>query len=64
MSGIHYSPFFIYQIVCIIAFISNRTMGCAICKFGEQTVLFKDTLESAEWILNGIHYDYVRCDHC
>lgn len=39
-------------------------MGCAICKFGEQTVLFKDTLESAEWILNGIHYDYVRCDHC
>ncbi|MCA6459642.1 MAG: class I SAM-dependent methyltransferase [Chitinophagaceae bacterium] len=39
-------------------------MYCPVCNSPERSLLFKDTIESAEWILEGEHYDYCYCQHC
>lgn len=39
-------------------------MGCPVCNAAERTILFKDTIESSEWVLEGVHYDYCYCKTC
>ncbi|NCI49117.1 class I SAM-dependent methyltransferase [Sediminibacterium roseum] len=39
-------------------------MSCAICGSSDQAILFNDTVESSEWYLNNVHYDYIACDQC
>lgn len=39
-------------------------MNCPICKSTAHTVLFEKTIEATEWHLYGVHYQYLRCDHC
>ena len=39
-------------------------MNCPICNTISKKKLFEGTLESSEWHLNGIQYEYHQCDHC
>jgi SAM-dependent methyltransferase len=39
-------------------------VGCPICKSTEQTLLFEKTKEASEWVLNGVQYQYQRCNKC
>lgn len=39
-------------------------MGCSICRSTDQTLLFEKTLECTEWHLNGVPYNYRRCNKC
>lgn len=39
-------------------------MKCRICDSLELEPLFQNTIEASEWVLNNIHYGYVRCAKC
>lgn len=39
-------------------------MNCIVCNGERLEPLFEGTRESTEWILNKVHYGYIRCAHC
>jgi 2-polyprenyl-3-methyl-5-hydroxy-6-metoxy-1,4-benzoquinol methylase len=39
-------------------------MVCPICKSSNIEVIFQNTIESSEWYLDGVHYNYIRCNNC
>jgi len=44
--------------------ITLLSMSCAICSSSDHRIIFQNTIESSEWNLDGIHYDYVLCNNC
>jgi 2-polyprenyl-3-methyl-5-hydroxy-6-metoxy-1,4-benzoquinol methylase len=39
-------------------------MSCSICKSAASIPLFTHTVESSEWIIEGVNYGYQQCTHC